>query len=191
MARQGQEEYNAMSIRKSLIVFASTLLFAACTPTTEPEDPASGSAVEPQDGFSTQPLPGDGSYMNGRAVEGGYGPGEGADALVGRSIIYFDFDSAAIRAEYTEALAAHAGALLENPALTVRLEGHTDERGSREYNIGLGERRAQAVRRALMLQGVRAEQLSTVSYGEEQPAVTGSDEEAWAMNRRVEIAYPR
>jgi peptidoglycan-associated lipoprotein len=180
-----------MSMRKIFIVIASSLAFAACTPTTEPEEPASGSAVEPQDGFTTQPLPDDGSYMNGQAVEGGFGAGEGAEALMGRSIIYFDFDSAAIRAEYTEALAAHAGSLLENPALTVRLEGHTDERGSREYNIGLGERRAQAVRRALMLQGVRAEQLSTVSYGEEQPAVTGSDDEAWAMNRRVEIVYPR
>ena len=180
-----------MSMRKIFIVIASSLAFAACTPTTEPEEPMSGSAVEPQDGFITQPLPDDGSYMNGEAVEGGFGAGEGAEALVGRSIIYFDFDSAAIRAEYTEALAAHAGRLLENPALTVRLEGHTDERGSREYNIGLGERRAQAVRRALMLQGVRAEQLTTVSYGEEQPAVTGSDDEAWAMNRRVEIVYPR
>lgn len=180
-----------MSMRKISILLASTLVLAACTQTTEPEGPESGSAVEPADeGFVTQPLP-DGSYVNGRPVEGGFGAGEGSAALLGASIIYFDFDSAAIRAEYTEALAAHAEALLDNPALTVRLEGHTDERGSREYNIGLGERRAQAVRRALMLQGVRAEQLTTVSYGEEQPAVTGSDEEAWAMNRRVEIVYPR
>jgi len=71
----------------------------------------------------------------------------------------------------------------------VRLEGHTDERGSREYNIGLGERRAQAVRRALMLQGASANQLSTVSYGEERPAATGSDEESWRLNRRVELVY--
>ena len=75
--------------------------------------------------------------------------------------------------------------------MRVRLEGHTDERGSREYNIGLGERRSQAVRRALMLQGVGATQISTVSYGEERPAATGSDEEAWGMNRRVEIVYLR
>ena len=71
----------------------------------------------------------------------------------------------------------------------VRLEGHTDERGSREYNIGLGERRAQAVRRALLLQGATDAQLSTVSYGEERPAVAGHDEAAWAKNRRVEIVY--
>jgi peptidoglycan-associated lipoprotein len=71
----------------------------------------------------------------------------------------------------------------------VRLEGHADERGSREYNIGLGERRAQAVRRALMLQGVAESQLSTVSYGEERPVTTGSSDDAWAQNRRVEIIY--
>jgi peptidoglycan-associated lipoprotein len=76
-----------------------------------------------------------------------------------------------------------------NPNAQIRLEGHTDERGSREYNIGLGERRAQAVRRVLMLQGATANQLSTVSYGEERPAATGSDEEAWRLNRRVELAY--
>jgi peptidoglycan-associated lipoprotein len=71
----------------------------------------------------------------------------------------------------------------------VRLEGHTDERGSREYNIGLGERRAQAVRRSLLLQGATDAQISTVSYGAEPPAVSGHDEAAWAKNRRVEIAY--
>jgi len=71
----------------------------------------------------------------------------------------------------------------------VRLEGSTDERGSREYNIGLGERRAQAVRRALLLQGVAESQITTVSYGEERPAVTGHSEDAWAKNRRVEIVY--
>ncbi len=74
-------------------------------------------------------------------------------------------------------------------AIRVRLEGNTDERGSREYNIGLGERRAQAVRRALMLQGVADAQITTVSYGEERPAVTGHTEEAWSRNRRVDIVY--
>jgi peptidoglycan-associated lipoprotein len=71
----------------------------------------------------------------------------------------------------------------------VRVEGNTDERGSREYNIGLGERRAQAVRRALMLQGVSEMQITTVSYGEERPAVTGHTEEAWSRNRRANIVY--
>lgn len=104
-------------------------------------------------------------------------------------VIYFDFDNADIRAEYRDVIAAHAQYLATSRTMKVRLEGHADERGSREYNIGLGERRAQAVRRALMLQGTGDGQLVTVSYGEERPAVTGSDEDAWAKNRRVELVY--
>jgi peptidoglycan-associated lipoprotein len=106
-------------------------------------------------------------------------------------IIYFDFDRAEIKSEYVSVVAAHARYLNSNPGRKVRLEGHADERGSREYNIGLGERRAQAVRRALLLQGVTEDQIVTVSYGEERPAVLGSDEEAYARNRRVEVSYPR
>ena len=105
--------------------------------------------------------------------------------------IYVDFDSSDIRAEFTGIVAANARRLAGNAALRVRLEGHTDERGSREYNIALGERRAQAVRRSLMLQGVADAQLTTVSFGEERPAADGSDEASWALNRRVEIVYPR
>src|SRR5215510_13624747 len=109
--------------------------------------------------------------------------------LLSKRIVYFDFDKADIRADSQSVVAAHAAYLSKNPSQKVRLEGHADERGSREYNIGLGERRAQAVRRALLLQGVAELQLSTVSYGEERPAATGSDEESWRLNRRVEIVY--
>ena len=112
-------------------------------------------------------------------------PGE----LLGKRIIYFDFDRSDIRADSQSIVAAHAAYLAKNPAQKVRLEGHADERGSREYNIGLGERRGQAVRRALALQGVAETQLSTVSYGEERPAAAGSDEQAYGLNRRVEIVY--
>jgi peptidoglycan-associated lipoprotein len=101
--------------------------------------------------------------------------------------LYFDFDSSEIRGEYTAVLTEQARALTRNASTKLRLEGHTDERGSPEYNVGLGERRAQAVRRALLLQGVGESQLSTVSFGEERPAVAGSTEEAYAKNRRVEL----
>jgi peptidoglycan-associated lipoprotein len=114
------------------------------------------------------------------------GPMEG---ILAKRVIYFDFDSSEIRGEGTDIVAAHAKHVAGSPNIRVRLEGHTDERGSREYNIGLGERRAQAVRRALMLQGAADTQLSTVSYGEERPAAAGSDEAAWTQNRRVEIVY--
>ena len=126
----------------------------------------------------------------------GDGGGVGASRLSPRDqelvrtlVIYFDYDQADIKPEFNELLAAHGRQLVANPNMNLRLEGHTDERGSREYNIGLGERRAQAVRRVLTLQGVAASQLTTVSYGEERPAQTGSDEESWRLNRRVELIY--
>ena len=111
--------------------------------------------------------------------------------LMQQLVVYFDYDQAEIKPEFNGMLAAHGQYLAKNATATVRLEGNTDERGSREYNIGLGERRAQSVRRALMLQGAAANQLTTVSYGEERPASTGSTEEAWRLNRRVELVYSR
>jgi len=109
--------------------------------------------------------------------------------LKGKNLVYFDFDSSEISPQYVQVVAAHAAYLVKFPTARVRLEGHTDERGSREYNIGLGERRAQTVRRALMVQGVAEAQITTVSYGEERPAVEGSDEAAFAQNRRVEMVH--
>jgi peptidoglycan-associated lipoprotein len=132
---------------------------------------------------------------NTGAVDNAAGAMDDTDAagpmgeLLSKRVIYFDFDRADIRADSQSVLAAHAQYLAKNPSQKVRLEGHADERGSREYNIGLGERRGQAVRRAILLQGVAEGQLSTVSYGEERPAVAGSDEQAYALNRRVEIVY--
>lgn len=103
--------------------------------------------------------------------------------------IYFDYDSANIRADFGDTVAAHAALLAANPGVSVTLEGHADERGAREYNLALGERRALAVRRQLVLLGASAGQIRTVSYGEERPAVGGHDEQAYAMNRRVELVY--
>jgi peptidoglycan-associated lipoprotein len=130
-----------------------------------------------------------GATAAGTGAGTGTGGGTGTSAPAASRIIYFDFDSSEIRTEFNAALAEHARVLTQNPTVRVRLEGHTDERGSPEYNIGLGERRSQAVRRALMLQGAADAQVSTVSYGEERPAVPGQTEEAWAQNRRVEIVY--
>src|SRR5215471_19366121 len=109
--------------------------------------------------------------------------------LLAKRVIYFDFDSSEIKGEGNDIVSAHAKYLASHASTRVRLEGNTDARGSREYNIGLGERRAQAVRRALLLQGATESQLATVSYGAERPAVAGNDDAAWAKNRRVEIVY--
>jgi peptidoglycan-associated lipoprotein len=110
-------------------------------------------------------------------------------ALKTKNVVYFDYDSSEIASQYLSVVAAHAAYLVKYPAARVRLEGNTDERGSREYNIGLGERRAQVVRKALLAQGVADAQITTVSYGEERPAVPGHDEAAYAQNRRVEFVY--
>ena len=119
-------------------------------------------------------------------TSGAQGP---TSTTAAQRIIYFDFDSSEIRNEYVDVIAAHARDLARNATLRVRLEGHSDERGSREYNITLGERRSQTVKRALMLQGVQEAQIATVSFGEERPAAAGTDETAWSKNRRVEIVY--
>lgn len=179
-----------MPMHKFAILLISAALVAGCAKGTKPDD-ETGDVVGRDDGAVTQPSGDDDLYGDGRAVEGEYGVTDTPEALIDQTIIYFDFDSSSIRAEYAQAIAAHAEHLVADSRMAVRLEGHTDERGSREYNIGLGERRAQAVRRALMLQGVSGDQISTVSLGEERPAVSGGDEEAWAMNRRVEIVYLR
>ncbi len=111
------------------------------------------------------------------------------DSPLSKLIIYFDFDSAEILNADRPTIEAHAAYMAENPGSAVTLEGHTDERGSREYNLGLGERRSQSVRRVLVLLGAGGNQLQTVSYGEENPAREGHDESAWKYNRRVEIVY--
>jgi peptidoglycan-associated lipoprotein len=106
-----------------------------------------------------------------------------------RRVIYFDYDSADISAADQDTLLAHAATLAAFPDQNITLEGHTDERGSREYNIALGDRRALSVQRIMELNGVSPGQVSVVSYGEEKPAAEGDSETAWRLNRRVEIVY--
>lgn len=104
------------------------------------------------------------------------------------TVFYFEFDSAVLLPEARAALMGHAE-YLRNSSSSVRLEGHADERGTREYNMALGERRANAVRDFMVLQGVSSSKIETVSYGEERPAVMGSGENSWSKNRRVELSY--
>ena len=167
-----------------LLIGVVTLVIAAC----------GGKKVVTPSSSSGSSVPASTSSLDSPATASVSGAGDGSGVARNinapdERIIYFDFDSNEIKAEYNAVLKAHATELSRNASVRVRLEGHTDERGSREYNIGLAERRAQAVRRSLMLQGVAEGQISTVSYGEERPAQTGSTEAAWAKNRRVEIVY--
>lgn len=104
-------------------------------------------------------------------------------------LVYFDFDSYVIKQEFQPLVEAHARFLKANKSRRIAIEGHTDERGGREYNLALGQRRSEAVRRALGLLGVPDNQIEAVSFGKEKPAAPGSDEESWAKNRRAEIVY--
>ena len=116
-------------------------------------------------------------------------PLDNPNSPLANRVFYFDYDSSIVRDSDRETLAAHAEYMAGHPSASVRLEGHTDERGSREYNIALGERRANAVRQLLLFNGVSADQVQTVSYGEERPAALGHDEDSWSLNRRVEMIY--
>lgn len=114
---------------------------------------------------------------------------EEPDSELANRIIYFEYDSAKLSSESIAILETHGNFIAGNGEVTVRLEGHGDERGSREYNIALGDRRAQSVRRVLLFQGASSDQIETVSYGEEKPMEMGHDESAWSKNRRVELIY--
>ena len=121
---------------------------------------------------------------------GAYTPADlDTDACLRTRVVYFDLDQDAIKPDFQAAMACHAKYLRDRPDARMTLEGNADERGSREYNMGLGERRGNAVSSALQANGGSAAQLTVVSYGEERPVCTDSNEECWARNRRVEIVY--
>ncbi|MCZ8164234.1 peptidoglycan-associated lipoprotein Pal [Silanimonas sp.] len=158
-----------------LLVAAIAVGLAACTKKTVPEAPAAQPAQP-----TTQAAVDDGKY----------GPEDlDTDACLKQRTVYFDFDQDAVKPEFQAIMACHAKYLQDRPESRITLEGNADERGSREYNLGLGERRGNAVSGALQAAGGSAGQLTVVSYGEERPVDTASTEEAWAKNRRVEIVY--
>lgn len=114
---------------------------------------------------------------------------EDPDSPISQRTVYFAFDSSDIREEDMDILESHAAFLMDHPDQQIMVQGHTDERGSPEYNLALGERRAAAVKRVLVINGVGDEQVQVTSYGEEMPVEMGSDEEAWSQNRRAELVY--
>jgi peptidoglycan-associated lipoprotein len=174
-----------------MLLLAASLALTACGPKVKKPSSTAGTEVGSGTGTGAQ---GSGTGPAGGATAAGAGNPDDETAgpqagLLATRIVYFDFDSSDIKGDATDVVAAHAKYLGTNASARIRLEGHTDERGSPEYNIGLGERRAQAVRHAMLLQGASESQITTVSYGEERPAVAGHDDASWAKNRRVEIVY--
>lgn len=173
---------------KNLLLASSLVALAACSSTGT----TSGDGTGADGSGGAYGASGYGAGRGGAYGAGGAGAGNyvgGPEATQEQRVVYFDYDSAEIRADSQPIIAAHAHYLMQTGGAAAILEGHTDERGTREYNIALGERRSNAVRRAMEALGVNPRQLRTVSYGEERPAVSGHDESAYAQNRRVEIAY--
>jgi peptidoglycan-associated lipoprotein len=165
-----------------LLALALVASLAGCSSTGDTQD-GDGAAVEDRgaEGVETSGAAGAGSFA-GASLDDPNSP-------LSRRVIYFEYDSSEILADDQELVSFHASYLANNPNQMITLEGHGDERGSREYNIGLGDRRAQSVRRVFELQGVSPQQISIVSYGEEKPAAEGHSDAAWRLNRRVEIVY--
>ncbi|KAF1715247.1 peptidoglycan-associated lipoprotein [Pseudoxanthomonas yeongjuensis] len=131
-----------------------------------------------------------GVVTDGTTTAGAYGPNDlDTDACLRQRVVYFDLDQDALKPEFQAIVGCHAKYLRDRPSSRMNLEGNADERGSREYNLGLGERRGNAVSSALQAQGGSGSQVSVVSYGEERPVCTDSNEDCWARNRRVEIVY--
>jgi peptidoglycan-associated lipoprotein len=135
---------------------------------------------QPEQAPATQPAPENNKYT----------PADlDTDACLRQRVVYFDFDKTEIKPEFQQIMACHAKYLQDRPESHVRLEGNTDERGTREYNLGLGERRGNAVSDALQANGGSAGQLEVISYGKEKPVCREHNEDCWSKNRRVEIVY--
>jgi len=174
---------------KTLMALAlSSLLLVACSSTSERPG---GVQIEDRDVIGGAAGQGDGVQAGSAQFGGEFGAEAltDPDSPLAKRVIYFAFDSSEVTPEGRDLIALHARYLSQNPGINVVLEGHADERGSREYNLGLGERRAKAVEQLMSLQGVAARQMQTISFGEERPVAFGHDESAWQLNRRVELLY--
>lgn len=174
-----------------IIVLLFTTFLYACESTPEKADDAV--AVEDQGtslkGAAEADAEGAQAYGTEEDGRSSMSALDDPQSLLAIRIIYFEYDSSDIKPGDRETVEAHAAYLVANPSTRITLEGHADERGSREYNLALGERRAQTVKRQMTLLGVSPSQIRTVSYGEERPVIDGHDDYSWSQNRRVEIIY--
>lgn len=172
-----------MSIRLVLFMFLA-LFVIGCSKETKEET----AAVEDHSATVSKDT-GVQAHGTGEDTQGGRSALDDPNSPLATRIIYFEFDSSEVLPQYRSVVEAHARYLAGNPGTIVTLEGHADERGSREYNLALGERRANAIKSQMTLLGAGDNQIKTVSYGEERPALEGHDEAAWSKNRRVEYRY--
>ena len=180
-------------IKRSLWILATAAILTACSSgvklndvPVEDKNASAASSTAADTNAAPSPVP-TAAQSSVATVVGGKAGSQGV-APAGVNVVYFDYDSFALKPEARAVLERNAAHLQANKQFKVQLEGHTDERGGREYNLALGERRAQAVERYLQVQGVAAGQMETISYGEERPAERGQNDAAYQQNRRVEIS---
>jgi len=172
---------------------AAALVLAACASTPLEEQPPA--PVTDAGGGAAGGKPGAGTADPRAVARVDAGTSSGIDPLndpaspLSKRSIFFDFDSFVVKPEFQGTVEAHGKFLVANPTRRVTIEGHADERGSREYNLALGQKRADAVKSRLRLLGAGENQMESVSFGEEKPAATGSDEASWAQNRRADLNY--
>jgi peptidoglycan-associated lipoprotein len=183
----------SMPLTAIRLTFTATVLgaLAACssTPLTAPAPAAPAASQQPAPAASTAPPP---AASAARAIITELpAHRDPASAIARDRVVHFAYDSDAIDTAGRAVIERHARYLVANPALVIKVEGHADERGGLEYNLALGQRRAEAVRRALALLGVAAARVEATSWGEERPVDPGHDEAAWQSNRRGEIVYPQ
>ncbi len=179
-------------MRRILFTMLCALVLAGCQTTTSKD---AGAPVEERNASAAT---GSGATTSGTSGTGVNGAATGANArnplkdpnnILSKRIVYFDYDSYVIKDEYKPMVEAHGRYLQANRNARMTIQGHTDERGSREYNIALGQRRADALKKLLVLYGATEIQIETVSFGKEKPRRDGHDESAWAENRRDEIVF--
>ena len=168
-------------LKRSLYSLAIVALIAGCSSGTKlnetPVTDRSGTAGGQQGASTVAPV----------TIDPTAGTAQGPVGV--ERIVYFDYDSYTVKPEFQSLIDGHARFLKANPQRRISIEGHTDERGGREYNLALGQKRSEAVRRALVLLGVSDSQIEAVSFGKEKPAAQGTGEDVWAQNRRAEITY--
>ena len=170
-------------MKKTILALAVTSVLAACSSTPSATSaPAAEKTSAPATVAPAAPLAGD-------SVKSGLYPAKGMGGALGQRSIYYDFDKYAVKDQYKPVVDAHGDFLVGHGAAKVVLQGNCDERGSREYNLGLGQRRADSVRKVMAAKGVKDSQMETVSYGKEKPRNPGHNEAAWAENRRTDIVY--
>ncbi|UCE90114.1 MAG: peptidoglycan-associated lipoprotein Pal [Pseudomonadota bacterium] len=166
-----------------IVLLAFVAAIAGCASKSAKEEETAAAPAEQQAADADQTY---GAELGG-AFAGS--PIDDPASPLSKRVFYFEFDSNELSSEDREIIKAHAQYLAQNPGTSIVLEGHADERGTREYNMALGERRAKSVLQLLVLQGASNDQVQTISFGEERPVALGHDESAWRLNRRAELLY--